>query len=135
MFSHKIKLRVRYGETDQMGVVYYGNYAQFFEVARVEALRNLGMSYRQLEEQNVILPVRHLEIDYKGSALYDEQIEIITKITEKPSAKIIFNHVVLNEKGEIITTGRVVLVFVNAHTRKPMRAPNYFLELFKPYFD
>ncbi len=134
MFTHKTSVRIRYAETDQMGVVYYGNYAQFFEVARVEALRSLGMSYRQLEERGVILPVRSLEIQYRGSAVYDEQIEVKTVIPELPQTRIIFNHEVLNEGGKLITTGQVQLVFVSAQTKRPMRAPAYFQELFEPFF-
>ena len=111
-------VRVRYAETDQMGVVYYGNYAQYFEVGRVEFLRDRGLSYRKMEEGGVMLPVVHLSVDYKKSALYDDLLRIETEIVEKPSVKIKFNHKVYNSDNELLVSGVVILVFIDMETQK-----------------
>jgi acyl-CoA thioester hydrolase len=121
-------VRVRYAETDQMGVVYYGNYAQYFEVGRVEFLRERGMSYREMEEDGVMLPVVHLEVNYKKSALYDELLTIETEIVEKPTVKISFNHKIYNKKKELLVTGKVVLVFMEIETRKIKKASSDILK-------
>jgi acyl-CoA thioester hydrolase len=135
MFSHKTRIRVRYAETDQMGVVYYGNYPQYFEVARVEALRSLGVSYRQIEEAGVMLPVRKLEVRYKGGALYDEELTLVTDIFEMPNTRINFSHKIYNSKEVLITTGNVELVFVDKTSKKPCACPSYLEKLFIPYFS
>lgn len=121
-------VRVRYAETDQMGVVYYGNYAQYFEVGRVEFLRERGMSYREMEEDGVMLPVVHLEVNYKKSALYDELLTIETEIVEKPTVKISFNHKIYNKKKELLVTGKVVLVFMEIENRKIKKASSDILK-------
>lgn len=123
-----IKIRVRYAETDQMGVVYHGNFAQYFEVARVEWLRELGVSYRWMEQNGVMLPVVNLNINFKKPAYYDEELLIRTKVRQKPTAKIIFDYEIFNEKMELISTAESTLVFVNIETRKPMQCPDYILE-------
>lgn len=120
-------VRVRYAETDQMGVVYYGNYAQYFEVGRVELLRECGLSYSEMEKGGVMLPVVHLEVNYKKSALYDQLLTIETEVIEKPSVKITFNHKVYNEDKQLLVTGNVVLVFMNIETKKIKNAPNDIL--------
>jgi len=118
-----------------MGIVYYGVYPQYFELGRVEAMRELGMTYREMEEKGTMLPVKHLEINYHGSARYDDLLTIKTTITELPGVKLTFNHEVLNEAGELLTTGKVVLVFVNSETRRPKKAPAYFLDTISLYFS
>lgn len=127
MFVKTTSIRVRYAETDQMGVVYYGNYAQFFEVGRVEALRELGMTYRKMEEEGFMLPVLKMEIKYVGSAKYDDLLEIKTIIKELPKTRFRFEHEISIE-GKLITLGVVELVFVDAKTRRPCSAPDKFLE-------
>ncbi len=127
-------MRVRYAETDQMGVVYYGNYPQFFEVGRVEALRQLGTTYRALEERGIMLPVLSLDVKYIRPATYDEKIEIVTIIKELPNTRISFHHEVYNESGTLLTKGSVQLVFVDAETRRPRQAPEDFVALFEGYF-
>ena len=134
MYSNKTTVRVRYGETDQMGVVYYGVYAQYFEVGRVEALRELGMSYREMEEQGVMLPVSHFEANYHRSARYDDVLTIETTISEMPGVKIRFDFNIFNERGDLLTTGKVTLVFVSATTRRPRKAPAYFLDKMAEFF-
>ena len=121
------KVRVRYAETDQMGVVYHGNFAQYFEVARVEWLRSLGVSYRQMELEGVMLPVVNLNINYRKPAYYDEELTIRTRLVEKPTAKIIFEYEVRNENGELISDATSTLVFVNIATKKPIMCPTHLL--------
>ena len=98
MFTSETKIRVRYGETDQMGYMYYGNYAAFYEVARTEMLRSLGMTYKSMEEDGVMMPVLELKTKYIKPALYDEEITIKVIIKTKPSVRIVFNYEMFNEK-------------------------------------
>ncbi len=124
----EIQIRVRYGETDQMGVVYHGNYAQYFEVGRVEWLRKFGVSYKQMEEEGIMLPVVSLSVNYKKSARYDDLIKVKTQLVKTPSATIEFNYEITNENDEILTTGNTVLVFININRNKPTRCPQYLLD-------
>ncbi len=130
-FSHKIKLRVRYGETDQMGYCYYGNYAQYFEVGRVETLRELGMSYKQLEEDGYMLPVSELNIQYKKPALYDDLLTIKTTITEIKGARIYFTYEITNESKQVIANATTTLVFVSKENMRPIQPPKTFIKLFQ----
>lgn len=123
MYVHETKIRVRYGETDQMGYVYYGNYAQFFEIGRVETLRSLGFSYKSLEEQGIMLPVTDLQIRYLKPALYDDLIAIRTKIVTIPTVKIEFTYELFNEKNDLLTTASTTLVFVKKETMRPTSPP------------
>lgn len=121
-------LRVRYGETDQMGIVYYGNYAQYLEQGRTEWLRALGFSYKYLEENNVHLPVVNLNINYKNPALYDDVITITTTLKKIPTVKIEFYYEIHNQEGKLLIEATTTLVFVNSLTNKLMKAPSYLLE-------
>lgn len=134
MFTSETKLRVRYGETDQMGFAYYGNYAQYYEVGRVEALRSIGMSYKELEEEGVMLPVYTFSIKYLKPALYDDEITIKTTIPEMPLTRIRFEYECYNVKGELLNTGETTLVFIDKDTKKPCGAPGHLTEKFKNYF-
>ena len=131
MFSFDSKIRVRYGETDQMSFVYYGVYAQYYEVGRVELLRSLGVTYKELEKISYALPVVNLNIKYKKPAFYDDELTIRTTIKELPSAKIIFHYETLNAKNELLNTGEVVLVFMNKKTGKPCFAPEIVMSKLK----
>ena len=124
-------LRTRYAETDQMGVVYYGNYPQYLELGRVEWVRSIGFTYKAMEEEGIMMPVVSLQIQYKKPALYDELITIRTKLKELPSTKIEFDYEILNEKGELLSTANTVLVFVDARTFRPVRCPEKVLKLIK----
>lgn len=126
---------MRYAETDQMGVVYYGVYAQYFEVGRVESLRDLGIRYRALEEEGIMLPVRRLEVNYKAPARYDDWLTIETTVQEMPQTRILFAHRILNEANQVLCTGTVELVFVDALSRRPRMAPAEVLDALKPYFS
>ena len=135
MYSFETKLRVRYGETDQMGFAYYGVYAQYYEVGRVELLRSLGISYKEIEVMGFALPVVALNINYKKPALYDDELTIKTIVKVMPSVKIIFDYEIFNESGDLLNTGEVVLVFVNKNTEKVCSAPEILLNKFKEKLD
>lgn len=124
----KIQIRVRYGETDQMGVVHHGNYALYLEMGRIEWLRKLGISYKTMEENGVMLPVVSLNINYKKPAGYDDVINVKTQLKNMPTAKIEFEYEITNEKGEILTTASTVLVFIDKNTNRPVKAPQYILD-------
>jgi len=128
-FTHTHILRVRYSETDQMGFCYYGNYATYLEVGRVEALRALGIAYSDLEKQGILLPVVHLSIDYAHPAKYDDELTIVTHLTELKGVKITFEYEVYNEQKKKLCTAKTTLVFVNKATGKPMSVPNSLLDL------
>jgi acyl-CoA thioester hydrolase len=135
MFEFSTKLRVRYGETDQMGYVYYGNYAEFYEVARVEMLRSLGTSYKTMEESGIMMPVAELYCKYLKPALYDQEITIKVSIDEMPRAGMRFKYKLYNETDELINTGETLLVFVNMKTNKICFIPKELAAKLKPYFD
>jgi acyl-CoA thioester hydrolase len=127
--EHSTKLRVRYGETDQMGYCYYGNYAQYFEVGRVEALRDSGMSYRKLEELGAMLPVLDYQVKYIMPAKYDDELNIITKIVKLDGTRLYFEYEVYNENGKLLTTGTTTLVFISKETKRPTKPPSEFVDL------
>lgn len=135
MFTYRTTLRVRYAETDRMGYVYYGTYAQYFEVARVETLRSLGMPYKRLEDDGVMLPVRDLQVRYFRPAFYDDLLTITAHIAELPSTRIHFTYEVHNEAGDLLTEASTTLVFIDKGTGRPCRAPRDLLALFTPYFS
>ena len=128
MYSFETKIRVRYGETDQMSFVYYGVYAQYYEVGRVELLRSLGITYKELEESGYALPVVNLQIKYNKPAYYDDELIIRTTIKEMPSARITFYYETMNSKGELLNTGEVVLVFMDKKTGRPCLVPAIVLD-------
>lgn len=125
----EIQIRVRYGETDQMGIVYHGNYPLYLEMGRIEWLRKMGVSYKKMEEDGIMLPVISLALNYKIPAHYDDIINVKTQLKKRPSAKIEFEYEITNEKGQIITTAEVVLAFVDMKTNRPVRAPQYILDI------
>jgi acyl-CoA thioester hydrolase len=134
MYVSETSLRVRYAETDRMGYAYYGNYLQYYEVGRVEALRQLGMSYRTMEDQGVMLPVYTCNVKYIKPAFYDDLLIIRTTVPEIPKARILFQYDIFNEAGELINKGETTLVFISTATNKPCGAPKAFLEKISGYF-
>ena len=128
MHKNTIKTRVRYSETDQMGYVYHGNYASFFEMGRLEWLRNLGISYKEMEENGIMLPVYSLNIRFVKSAFYDDVLSITTSIKKTPSVRIEFIYEIHNQNGELITTAETTLIFIDMKSGKPIKCPNYILE-------
>jgi acyl-CoA thioester hydrolase len=121
-------IRVRYAETDQMGYCYYGNYASYFEVARVEALRQRGIQYKELEQNGILLPVKKLEITYHQPAKYDDLLEIRTQIVQLEGVRIAFTYKTYNEAGVLLNEAYTLLVFVSAETQKPMAIPSAILD-------
>jgi acyl-CoA thioester hydrolase len=131
MYVSETSVRVRYAETDKMGYVYYGNYATYYEVGRVEAMRQLGISYKTMEDSGIMLPVLSFSIKYFKPAYYDELLTIRTIIPEVPQTRINFNYEIHNEKLELLNKGETTLAFVNMASKRPCAAPNWFLEKFK----
>jgi acyl-CoA thioester hydrolase len=135
MIRSETKIRVRYGETDQMGYVYYGVYAQYYEVGRVEAMRLLGFSYKQIEEKGILMPVIDFSISYKKPAFYDDEITVVTYMKEKPTGlRINFEYECFNPKGELLNTGKVTLVMLDKSTNKMCKIPDWFQNAFNPFF-
>ncbi len=135
MYETLTQLRVRYAETDQMNVVYYGNYAQYFEVGRVESIRNLGITYKDMEASGVIMPVVEMHVKYLRSARYDDLLTIKTTLRELPDDhKIEFHQEVFNETGKLLTSGKVVLYFLQAATYEKTVMPANLREKLQPFF-
>lgn len=128
MKTHETFVKVRYAETDQMGVVHHGNYAQYLEMARLDWLQQLGVSYRSMEKEGVMLPVYEMNLKFLKPATFDDCLKIVTSLKEKPHVKITFEYRVYNEEEVLITTASTVLVFMDSETRKPIRCPQYILE-------
>lgn len=129
MDYHQTQIRVRYSETDQMRVVYHGNYAQYFEIGRVEWLRNKGISYKWMEENGIMLPVVSLTMNYKKPARYDELLTLKTILKNRTTVKIEFDYELYNESDELLTTGNSILVFVDMKTGKPISPPEYIASI------
>lgn len=136
MYKHETKVRVRYGETDQMGYLYYGNYALYYEVGRAEAIRDLGITYKELEETHAIkMPVLYLESKFLAPAHYDEEITVETCIIEQPTKMIRFDHKVYSPSGKLLNKGVVKLFFVDMKTNKRVSTPPYVGDKIAPYFE
>jgi acyl-CoA thioester hydrolase len=134
MYISETTVRVRYAETDRMGYVYYGNYTQYYEIGRVEALRQLGTSYKEMEDSGIMLPVYTCNIKYIKPALYDDLLLIKTVIKELPTAKISFDYEIYNQQNELLNTANTLLVFINTKTNKPCAAPASFMEKIRKFF-
>lgn len=128
MIKNRIEIRVRYSETDQMGFVYYGNYAQYFEVARVELFRSLGISYKSLEENGIWMPVLNFNIQYRKPAVYDDLLSIDVSIVKIQGSRIIFDYRVCNEEEKLLNEAQTTLVFMSAVTKRPIRCPKELLD-------
>ncbi len=134
MYQAETQIRVRYAETDQMSYVYYGNYAMYFEVARVEAMRSIGFSYKQMEDEGVMMPVLESHFRYIKPGKYDELLRIKTSIPTLPGVRIRFEYEVYNEENELITEGWTTLAFLKKESHQPTRPPQNLVALLKPYF-
>jgi acyl-CoA thioester hydrolase len=135
MIKAESKIRVRYGETDQMGYVYYGIYAQYYEVGRVDAMRSAGFTYKEVEEKGVLMPVIDYQISYKKPAFYDEELTLLTYLKAIPTgARIVFDYECYNEKKELLNTGKVTLVFIERKSNRPCAVPSWFKLALLPFF-
>ena len=130
MNEHQIQVRVRYSETDQMGVVYHGSYIPYFEMGRVEWLRNKGVSYKSLEESGIALPIVSMTLNYKKPARYDDLLTIVTRFKKQSSVKIEFDCEIRGENNELLTTAHFILVFVDMNLGKPIAPPEYLKTIF-----
>ena len=135
MYVSETSIRVRYGETDQMGYVYYGYYAMYYEVARVESLRQLGFTYKELEEMGVIMPVLENHSKYMAPARYDDLLRIVTTLREKPGVRIKFEYEIFNGTNTLIHRGETQLVFIDKKTNKPCKPPKAMLEVLSRFFE
>jgi acyl-CoA thioester hydrolase len=135
MIVNETQIRVRYGETDRMGYAYYGNYLLYYEVGRTEMIRQLGLTYKQLEDNGTLLPVHSVQIKYIAPANYDDLLTVRTSLREYPGVSIKFEYEIINSSDKIINTGEVKLVFIDSKTHRPIKAPKYFLDLIDPYFN
>jgi acyl-CoA thioester hydrolase len=134
MFTSETQVRVRYSETDKMGYAYYGHYAAYFEVARVEALRQLGLSYREMEEKGIMLPVLDYRVKFFKPAFYDDVLLIKTRIEEMPTVRLRFVFETFSVEGSALNRAEVVLVFVDKEKNKPCPPPAYFMDKVRSYF-
>jgi acyl-CoA thioester hydrolase len=135
MIESETKIRVRYGETDQMGYAYYGVYAMYYEVGRVETMRILGFSYKDVEARGILMPVLEYNIKYKKPAYYDEELTIVTRIKEMPTGvKVNFDYECFNEKKELINVGFVTLAIVDKNTGKLCKLPDWFSQAMSKFF-
>jgi acyl-CoA thioester hydrolase len=136
MYTATTQIRVRYGETDQMGFLYYGFYALYYEVGRAEAIRDLGLTYKEIEAMGVLMPVVEMHAHYYRPALYDDLITVTTIVKElHDSPKIQFHSELYNEKGELLNKGVTTLVFVDAINKKKVPMPQQLKDCLQPYFE
>ena len=135
MYVSETQIRVRYAETDQMGFVYYGNYATYYEVGRTEALRQLGTTYQKLEESGVMMPVVDLKVQYIKPARYDDLLTIKTIVTDIPKSKMQFLYEVYNEEGVLLNKGETLLVFISAERMRGTRCPQWMQDYIQEAFD
>ena len=136
MFTHETQIRIHYALTDQMGFVYHGHYAQFYEIGRTESLRSLGITYKSIEQSGVIMPVTEIHIKFLRPAKYDDLITIKTIVKELPAHyKIIFFGEIYNEQNELLNTGTVTLYFMKAATMQRCNMPDVIAEKVKPFFN
>ena len=135
MFTSKTTVRVRYSETDKMGVVYHGNYAQYLEIGRTDALRQIGLTYKSFEDNGIMMPVLSLNCKYLKSAYYDDELTIITMLKVMPKVRIHFYFEIYNQQNELLTKAEVELVNVDMKTNKLTMAPTVLIEALKPFFE
>lgn len=135
MVQAETTVRVRYAETDKMGFVYYGQYPTYYEVGRTEVMRKFGLTYKELEDQGILMPVLTMNIKYLKPAYYDDLLTIRTSVKEMPAAKIRFYYDIFRQDGELINQGQTELVFIKEDTQRPTRPPAYFLQHLQEYFS
>ena len=133
MKNFSIEIKVRYCETDQMGLVHHGSYINYFEEARIAWISNIGFSYSEMEKSGIILPVSKLNVSYLRPAYFDDDLLVSVEIAELPTSRLIFNYTIKKEE-EVIVTGTTVLAFLNKETKKPVKCPDYMLEKVTPLF-
>lgn len=128
MFTARTTYRIRYADTDQMGVVYYGNYPKFYEIGRSEMIRDLGYTYKKLEDSGVFMPVASVNAKYHAPLYYDELITIETTLKQVPQARMVFYHTIYNDKQAVVHSAEVTLVFLSKESNRPVRVPAYMID-------
>ncbi len=134
MIKNTTKIRVRYGETDRMGIVNNAVYPAYYEVGRTMMFREMGFPYKQMEEDGVLIPLSDLYVKFHFPAYYDEELTLVTMLKEMPAARIRFDYEVYNSKGKLINSGYSIQAFINSKTRRPMRVPQSIKKLLEPFF-
>lgn len=135
MISHDTKIRVLYKHTDQMGVVHHSNYINFFEAARTELMREIGLTYAEVERRGIMMPILDVHIKYQQPARYDEVITVRASIAQMPMARVNFDYEVIGEDGRAIATGSTTLGFIDSLSRRPQRAPQWLVEVLRPHIE
>ncbi|MDR3365544.1 MAG: acyl-CoA thioesterase [Prevotellaceae bacterium] len=135
MYSYDHKIRVRYGETDKMGVVYHGCYPLYYEEARTEMLRSIGISYLELEQRSIMMPVTEMHVKYIAPAYYDDLLTVRVSLRQPPGVRIVFHYQIFNQNNQLLNEAELTLVFVNEATRRPCRLPQALADVLAPYFD
>ncbi len=135
MFIYEVQIRVCYADTDQMGYVYYGNYARFYEIGRVEALRSIGFSYKALEDSGIMMPVYENSSRYLQPARYDDLLTVKVLVKNPPAVRMVFEYEIINEAGTLLHTGITTLVFLSRQTNKPCKVPGELLKRLQPFFS
>lgn len=135
MYTYDHKIRVRYGETDKMGVVYHGCYPLYYEEARTEMLRSAGISYAALEQRGIMMPVMEMHVRYIASAYYDDLLTVCVAIKQPPGARIVFHYQIYNQDNKLINEAELTLVFVSEATHRPCRLPQALADVLAPHFD
>jgi len=132
--TNRTTIRVRYGETDQMGIVNNAVYPTYFEIGRTMMFRELGFSYKKMEQSGILIPLSDIYVKYHSPAYYDEELTLTTELKEMPTARIRFDYSIHNPNGKLITSGYSIQAFINAKTKRPTRTPEIVKELLNPYF-
>jgi acyl-CoA thioester hydrolase len=135
MFTKEVQYRVCYGDTDQMGYMYYGNYARLYEIARTEALRSIGYKYKKMEEEGIMMPVYENYSKYLFPAVYDDLLTIKVSIKTLPSVRCVFDYEIFNEAGKQLNIGKTTLVFSRITDNKLCKPPKYLMDILSKYFD
>ena len=135
MKNFSIRIKGRYCETDQMGLVHHGSYVNYFEEARIAWISNLGFSYSEMEKTGIILPVSMLNVSYLKPAYFDDNLVVNVELAEMPTSRLIFNYTIKKNNDEVVVTGKTVLAFLNKETKRPVRCPDYMLEKVTPLFS
>lgn len=134
MFIHEHSIRVRYAETDQMGLVHHSSYVLYVEEARTEALRTLGLTYKDMEDKGIAMPVHSMNFIFKIPAYYDDLLKVVTKIEEPAQSRVHFDYEIFNQHNQLLSNAKVTLFFIDRISGRPTRCPQYLKDLLSPFF-
>ena len=134
MYSFDCQVRVRYGETDAMGIAYYGTYPLYYETGRTELMRQLGFTYREMEDLGIFMPVISMNCRYRKPARYDDLLTIRTIVKKMPETRIMFDYEIYNEQGDLVNEGATTLVFIDRKKGRPVKIPHFLMKVLGPCF-